>query len=85
MQPYVNIRVGFQEWRSIISQHGGKTPRWFYQSFDIELKNLNQMMRIEVRDTLGNRQQVIGQIDQPVNTFAILGGAQEWVEITHNK
>jgi hypothetical protein len=84
MQPYVHIRVGYQKWRSIISQQGGKTPTWFNQSFDIELKNINQMLQIEVMDTLGNMQQVIGQVEKPVKTFAILGGAQAWVEIAHN-
>jgi hypothetical protein len=81
MNPVVIIKVNGLEWRSAVCVSGGRNPRWEFQHMDIEVRNMEHEIYIEVRDRDPLRSEMIGHVTTRVNFFAVPGGRAEWLEL----
>lgn len=81
--PFVKVLIGPFEWKSVHREHEGINPQWgALANFDFEVRNPDEMMRIEVKDHAGLLDnEPFGHAEVPIGFFARPGGCQEWIEL----
>lgn len=83
MSPFVEIRIGNFEWKSVHKEHAGRNPDWgILAKFDFEVLNPDAMMHIDVKDHMGlANNESVGHAEVPVHSFCRPGGGAEWLEL----
>jgi len=80
MDPYVIIQVREQEFRTKISEEGGREPTWG-ECFDIDVKYIGDDMTVKVMDDDIGADDKVGVSKIKLSSFCVNGGFDEWYEI----
>ena len=84
MDPIVHIKVGHQEWTSVVCENGGKNPVWHGQHMAIETGLVGHQMHIKVFNTHAHQGHHIAEAEVPLKFFTEQGPREEWVQLHFN-
>jgi Ca2+-dependent lipid-binding protein len=83
MDPYVILTVGAQKFKTKTLDEAGKNPVWSNEVFVFDVKNTNEVLKMQVFDEETTIDDLVGDSKIMLSQLAVNGGLDDWFTIRY--
>ena len=84
MDPYLCLEYGGQKFKSKVSSGGGKFPTW-NESFELDIKSVNDEIKLCAKDENIISNDFIGQAFIKVSSLIMNNGVRDWFVLSYQE